>query len=93
MKTNMRKHIDRLLLLLIPALALASCTEDVGTEPGNDGAPELAIYAYDTTAPNDPDVDATYRVATNDKTESLYYFASLRPQPRRLLMPRLPKRW
>lgn len=75
MKTNMRKHIDRLLLLLIPALALASCTEDVGTEPGNDGAPGLTIYAYDTTAPNDPDVDATYRVATNDKTESLYYFA------------------
>lgn len=71
----MRKHTKRLLLLIIPALALAGCTEDFGTEPGNDNAPAVSVFTYNTAAPNDPDVDATYRVAVNNKTDKLYYLA------------------
>lgn len=71
----MIKHIERLLFLLLPALVFTACTEDEGTTPGNDGGPNLTIYEQTTTLPNDADVDATYRVATNNKTEQLYYLA------------------
>lgn len=71
----MIKHIERLLFLLLPAMAFTACTEDEGTEPGNDGAPNLSIFEQSTTTPNDPDVDGTYRIATNNKTEQVYYLA------------------
>lgn len=71
----MIKNIERLLLLLLPALAFTACTEDEGTEPGNDGAPNLAIFEQSTVAPNDVDVDGTYKIATNNKTEQVYYLA------------------
>lgn len=71
----MIKHIERLLFLLLPALAFTACTEDEGTTPGNDGGPNLTIYEQTTTLPNDADVDGTYRVATNNKTEQVYYLA------------------
>lgn len=71
----MTKYIERLLLLLLPAMAFTACTEDEGTEPGNDGGPSLVVYDKDTEAPNDADIDATYRVSTNNKTQHLYYLA------------------
>lgn len=71
----MIKHIERLLFLILPAMAFTACTEDEGTEPGNDGAPNLAIFEQSTVVPNDVDVDGTYRIATNNKTEQVYYLA------------------
>lgn len=71
----MKKYIEQLFLLCLPVLAFTACTEDEGTEVGTDSNPALAVYSYKTKAPNDPDVDATYRVATNNKTEKVYYLA------------------
>lgn len=71
----MRKYIERLFLLFLPVIAFTACTEDEGTEPGGDGNPALTVYSYKTVAPNDPDIDATYRVATNNKTDKLYYLS------------------
>lgn len=71
----MKKHIAQSLLLMVSALAFTACEVDEGTEPGGDSKPSVTVFSLTTTAPNDPDVDATYRVATNNKTAHLYYFA------------------
>ena len=71
----MKKHIAQSLLLMVSALAFTACEVDEGTEPGGDSKPSVTIYSLSTTAPNDPDVDATFRVATNRKTAHLYYLA------------------
>lgn len=71
----MKKYIYNLLLLFVGTLAFTACTDEEGSDPGNDGAPSAVIYNYATEAPNDPDNDATFGIATNNKTAKLYYFA------------------
>ena len=34
---NMKKYIKSLLMLVLAAMALTGCREEVGTDPGNDG--------------------------------------------------------
>ena len=69
----MKKYIFNLCALLMAAATITSCTEEVGTEPGNDSKPSVIIYQYEVSRPYNADNDVALRFATNSKTESLYY--------------------
>lgn len=71
----MKRYINSLFMMLLAAVTFSACTEDEGTEPGNDSGAGLVVYQYPTVAPNNPDNDATYRVAMNNKASELYYLA------------------
>ncbi len=55
------------------AFFMASCTEDLGTVPGNDAGPSVVVYQYAAARPANPDNDVVIRFATNNKTTALYY--------------------
>lgn len=42
----MKKYIKSLLMLVLAAMALTGCREEVGTDPGNDGTPIATVYQY-----------------------------------------------
>lgn len=69
----MKKYIYSLFAVLFATAALTSCTEEEGTEPGNDSAPSVIIYQYAASRPNNPDNDIVVRFATNSKTTEAYY--------------------
>ena len=69
----MKKYIFNLCALLMAAATITSCTEEAGTEPGNDSQPSVIIYKYEVSRPYNVDNDVALRFATNNKTESLYY--------------------
>jgi hypothetical protein len=71
----MKKYIQNIMLFLLPALVLASCTEDEGTEPGGDSNPVVTVYQYTASLPLNADNDATFLIAANNKVESAYYLA------------------
>jgi hypothetical protein len=52
---------------------MAACTDEQGTEPGNDNTVVATIYQLDAKDPLNPDNDMLLRVATNNKTEAVYY--------------------
>ena len=69
----MKKYIYSLLAVLFVSAALTSCTEEEGTEPGNDSVPSVIIYQYAASRPNNPDNDIMVRFAANSKTTEAYY--------------------
>lgn len=69
----MKKYIYSLFAVLFVSAAFMSCTEEEGTEPGNDSAPSIIVYQYATSRPNNPDNDVLVRFAANNKTEAAYY--------------------
>ncbi len=69
----MKKYIYSLLAALFVSAALISCTEEEGTEPGNDSVPSVIIYQYAASRPNNPDNDIMVRFAANSKTTEAYY--------------------
>lgn len=71
----MKRYINSIFVALLAGLTFTACTEDMGSDVGGDGSANLVVYEYDTTVPNNPDNDATYRVATNNRTSELYYLA------------------
>lgn len=71
----MKKYIYSLLTVFIATVAFTSCSDDEGTNPGNDPAPAVTIYQYAASRPNNPDNDIVLRLATNDKTTEVYYLA------------------
>lgn len=71
----MKKYIYSLFAVLLTTACMTSCTEDEGTEPGNDPAPAVTIYQYATSRPNNPDNDVILRLASNNKTTEAYYLA------------------
>ncbi len=73
----MKKHISKFFMMMAVLALAASCTEDEGTAPGSDKAPAVSVYQYATTPPNNPDDDATLRIASNSNTQAVYYFAEL----------------
>ena len=73
----MKKYISKFFMMMAVLALAASCTEDEGTEPGSDKAPAVTVYQYTTTPPNNPDDDATLRIAANSNTQAVYYFAEL----------------
>lgn len=69
----MKKYIYSLFALLMAAATITSCTEEAGTEPGNDSKPSVVLYKYEVSRPYNADNDVALRFAANSKTESVYY--------------------
>jgi len=72
---NMKKYIYRIFLALLATGTLASCSEDQGTEPGNDPNPMITVYQYAPAKPYNSDNDVIVRFAANSKTLEAYYLA------------------
>lgn len=70
----MKRYINSLFAVALATVALTtSCTEEEGTEPGNDSQPSIIVYQYAASRPNNPDNDIVLRFATNNKTSEAYY--------------------
>lgn len=70
----MKRYINSLFAVVLATVALTtSCTEEEGTEPGNDSQPSVIVYQYAASRPNNPDNDIVLRFATNNKTSEAYY--------------------
>lgn len=70
----MKRYINSLFAVVLATVALTtSCTEEEGTEPGNDSQPSIIVYQYAASRPNNPDNDIVLRFATNNKTSEAYY--------------------
>ena len=69
---NMKKYIYNLFMVLLATAAMISCTNDEGTEPGNDTNPNIVLYQYKASRPNNPDNDIVLRFAANSKTTEAY---------------------
>lgn len=74
---DMKRIILLLSATLFATAAFVSCTEEVGTEPGNDSEPSVIIYTYEASRPNNPDNDVVLRFAANSQTTEAYYLAEL----------------
>lgn len=61
--------------MLFAAVSFMGCSDEQGTEPGNDSKPVATVFTYNAEVPNDPDVDCTLRIATNSATKEVYYLA------------------
>jgi hypothetical protein len=77
---NMKKYIKSLLMLVLAAMALTGCREEVGTDPGNDGTPIATVYQYTAGAGYNSDNDCLFRVATNAAVGEVYYLAELKTE-------------
>lgn len=73
----MKRYAISYLLLLLCGAFLASCSDEQGTEPGNDSSPVVTIYQYTASSPYNSDNDAIFRVAANSATKEAYYLAEL----------------
>ncbi|MEL5892250.1 hypothetical protein AAE250_01945 [Bacteroides sp. GD17] len=71
----MKRYIYTLFTVLIATVTFTSCSDDEGTNPGNDSAPAVTLYQYTASRPNNPDNDIILRLATNNKTTEVYYLA------------------
>lgn len=74
----MKKSIYAYFMMLLGVCAISSCTEEVGTEPGNDSTPTATVYQYAVTAADgdyDADTDVHIRIAANNATAEVYYLA------------------
>ena len=70
----MKKYIENLFLVLFTFLVFTACSDEQGTDVGNDSQPKVTLYNYGAPPPADSDNDLILRVAANNKTESAYYF-------------------
>lgn len=68
----MRKAIYGALSALLAVTLFTACSDERGTEPGNDPEAVATLYVYNAELPNDPDCDALARVATNSATTEVY---------------------
>ncbi|MFT4222778.1 hypothetical protein [Dysgonomonas sp.] len=71
----MKKYIYRLFIAVFATVAFTACTEDEGTEPGNDSNPVITIYQYKVSKPLNSDNDTRLRFAANSPTSEAYYLA------------------
>ena len=69
----MKKYIFGSFMALTAMLSFTACSEDEGTEPGNDKSPAVTIYQYEAQLPYNSDNDASIRVVGNNKVEAAYY--------------------
>lgn len=70
------KKYSFIIASVLAIFALASCVKDkYGTIPGNDTHPHAFIKVLNASLPNDPDCDAIVRIAANNATTDVYYFA------------------
>lgn len=69
----MKKNIYKLFIALFATIAFTACTEDEGTDPGNDSNPMVTIYRYAVSPPFNADNDILLRLAANSTTSEAYY--------------------
>ena len=62
-----------LFALAAVSLLVASCTEKIGTEPGNDTIPVVTVYNYAPSAEYDGDTDQRIRFVNNGKATQAFY--------------------
>ena len=71
----MKKNLFAYIIALLGITGFAACTEDVGTEPGNDPQPVVTLYQYTASSDYDADVTTQLRVAVNSRVSAVYYLA------------------
>ncbi len=71
----MKKNLFAYIIALLGITGFAACTEDVGTEPGNDSQPVVTLYQYTASSDYDADVTTQLRVAVNSRVSAVYYLA------------------
>lgn len=71
----MKKNLFAYIIALLGITGFAACTEDAGTEPGNDSQPVVTLYQYTAGSDYDTDVTTQLRVATNSRVTAVYYLA------------------
>lgn len=71
----MKKYIYSLFMVVMATAIMTSCTEDEGTEPGNDPNPGVVLYQYKPGGSYNADNDVMLRIAANSKTSEAYYLA------------------
>lgn len=73
----MKKKLLAYLLALVGMATFTACTEEAGTEPGNDSQPVITLYQYTVSAAEgyNPDNDTHLRVAVNNQAGCLFYLS------------------
>lgn len=69
----MKKYIFASFIALSAMFSFTACSEDEGTEPGNDKSPAVTIYQYDAALPYNSDNDASFRIVGNNKVDAAFY--------------------
>ncbi|MBR6759277.1 MAG: hypothetical protein IKM03_02720 [Alistipes sp.] len=68
------------LLIAFGAIALVACSDDEGTNPGNDGTPVVTIYQYAAPEGTNPDQTTAVRIVANDAVKEMYMLAQLKAE-------------
>lgn len=70
----MKKYIENLFLVLFALLVFTACSDEQGTDVGNDSQAKVTVYKYNAQLPLSADNDVVIRVAANNKIQEGYYF-------------------
>lgn len=73
----MRKYINTLFMGLLIAASITSCSEEQGTNPGEDSRPAVIIYQYAPGEGYNADNDIKLRISANSQTQEAYYLCEL----------------
>lgn len=68
----MKKYVYGLSLALVSAAMFAACSEDEGTDPGNDSKARVTLFQYTVAKPYDADADTEVRIVANSATNEAY---------------------
>ena len=71
----MKKYIYSLFMMILAVGSMISCSEEEGTNPGNDSRPNVVVYQFAPEAPYNADNDLLLRIAANSKVAEAYYLA------------------
>lgn len=71
----MKKRIFNFCLMALAISLFTACSEDEGTDVGNDSQPVVTLYNYIAEVPYDSDCDAFVRVVANSATAEAYALA------------------
>lgn len=74
----MKKYVYGLSLALVSAAMFAACSEEEGTDPGNDSKARVTLFQYTVAKPYDADADTEVRIVANSATNEAY--ALVEPQ-------------
>ncbi len=73
----MKRYIFAM-LVAISAIALSSCKEDEGVEPGSDKAPVATLYQIAAPATYNKDQTVNLRIVPNNKVSEIYVYYELK---------------
>ena len=73
----MKRNIYRIFMGLLVLSSIISCSEEQGTEVGNDSEPSVIVYQYTPGEDYNADNDIKLRIAANNRTQEAYYLYEL----------------